>query len=358
MLCLDNLDYIHKLDQEKMLENLERMPAQIRDSWLLGQDLPLPASIHQNYWQQVLFIGMGGSAIGGDLICGYARSMASIPLILNRSYTVPAWVSERTLAIIISYSGNTEETVHAYQLAKKAGAACIVVSTGGKLQALAKTCGDSFLQLPCGLPPRAAIAYLSIPILVILNRLEILPTRKNELTDLVKTLQGLIETLKPEIPCEENIAKQTALALQNKLPVIWGSVGTTDVVAKRWQYQINENAKSPAIISILPEADHNEILGRSALKDMRKDWVIVVLRDLADAMKMQKRFELSKGLWQDEVGEILEMQSKGNSPLARLFYLLLLGDYVSLYLALLYGENPAPIDVVESLKLDLSKANS
>ncbi|MDD4571071.1 MAG: bifunctional phosphoglucose/phosphomannose isomerase [Clostridia bacterium] len=355
LLFMDDLEYIKSLDSQNMLEDLKNMPSQIRDSWLLGQDLRLPACIHQNYWQQVLFIGMGGSAIGGDLISGYARSLASIPIVLNRSYTIPAWVNERTLAIIISYSGNTEETVNAYQLAKKAGAACIAVSSGGELGELAKSYGDSLLELPKGLPPRAAIAYLSIPILVILNRLDILPARRNELPDLLKTLQGLINKVEPEVAFEENPAKKLASSLFNKLPVIWGGTGTTDVVAKRWQCQINENAKSPAITSVLPEANHNEILGRSALSDMRKNWVIVVLRDLGDSIKMQKRFDLSKKIWQDEVGEILEIWSVGASPLARLFYLILLGDYVSIYLALMYGENPAPIDMIEKFKCDLAK---
>ena len=300
-------------------------------------------------------MGMGGSAIGGDLISGYAKSKALIPIVLNRDYTIPAWVNARTLVIVLSYSGNTEETLSAYKLAKKAGATCIVISSGGTLSDLALKHEDSLLSLPVGLAPRAAIAFLTIPILVILNRLEIMPNRHNELSDLIKTLQKLIDEIEPNVPLADNPAKSIAMSLHNKLPVIWGGTGTTDVVARRWQCQINENAKSAAITSVLPEANHNEISGRTALADMRKDWVVVALRDLSDNTKVQKRFEISKDIWQGEVDKILEVWGHGLSPLARLFYLILLGDYISIYLAILYGEDPAPIDIIEKLKVDLAK---
>lgn len=340
-------------DPGGMLKALWNLPEQCEEAERIAQaiDVNFTATEIKN----VMVTGLGGSAIGGDLLRVYAGDKAAVPVIVNRDYTLPAFVDASTLLFAVSYSGNTEETLSAYAQAKEKGAKIIVLTTGGKLGQLAEADGYPVIKVPGGISPRAATGYLLIPTIVIMAKIGLLPDAGDEIKDLTGHLRVLREHLKPAVPVEQNLAKQLATRFYNRLPVIWGVSGTTEVVAQRWKGQINENAKAPAYWAVLPELNHNEIVGFEKPENVLKQLEVVILRDRADHPRVQKRIEISKTIIKDAVSGVTEVYSSGNSSLARTFSLTYTGDYMSVYLATLYGIDPTPVKMIDFLKQKLAE---
>jgi glucose/mannose-6-phosphate isomerase len=337
---------------EKMMDYLYNLPAQFEES--LEFDYSVLEGLKKDY-HNILVSGLGGSAIGGDILKSYALKRAGIPVLVNRDYDIPAFVNEKTLFFAVSYSGNTEETLSAYQQARKQGADIVCLSSGGKLLHMAAKDAYPLIKVPGGLAPRAATAYLFAPLLMALERIGLLQGARKELQETIQVLETMRESLVPEAALPDNQAKTIALKLKGSIPIIWGTAGISETAALRWKAQINENAKSPAYYNAFPELNHNELVGFEAPEESLSSLSCIILRDKFDNERVRKRMEVTKGLIKDKVNDIIEVYSQGESFLARFYSLVYTGDYASVYLALEYGINPTPVRVIDYLKSELAK---
>lgn len=348
---LDDVRALNALDSMGMLEAAWNLPEQCAQAWSLAQDPPLPPA---RDWRQIVVTGLGGSAIGGDLLRVFAGDKLGIPVLVNRDYTLPWYVDRNTLVFAVSYSGNTEETLSAYDQAREREASIVAVTTGGRLGQRAEEDGVPVVRVPGGIAPRAATGYLFLPMAAMLERLGMLFNMGAEVEGTAEHLRELRRRYGPETPVRNNSAKQLALNFQNRLPVIWGASGTTEVVAQRWKGQINENAKAPAYWNVFPELNHNEVVGFEQPEELLSRLWVVLLHDEADHPRVRLRMKITREMVKRAAG-ITEVQSSGPNPLARLYSLIYLGDYASMYLAALSGIDPGPVRVIDYLKSELAK---
>lgn len=353
MLDLNDAALLKAGDPDDMLGALAGLPDQCREAVKLTRAKEFHFS---QTFRNVVVTGLGGSAIGGDFLRVFSARQAPIPVIVNRDYTLPGFVNESTLVFASSYSGNTEETLSAYEEAKARGAAVVAVTSGGKLGEKAKNDGVPLITIPQGLQPRAATGYLFVPTLIVMEKLALIPDVSKELEDMIASLKSIGQRIAPEVEETQNPAKQMAKMLYKKIPVIWGVSGTTETVAMRWKGQINENSKALAYFNILPELNHNEIVGTEAPEKLLKDIELVFLRSADDHPRVQKRFEITKEIIGERVRAVTEIWGEGNCLLSRMFTLTYLGDYTSVYLAILYGINPNPVKLISLLKDKLAAA--
>jgi glucose/mannose-6-phosphate isomerase len=350
---LNDADYMYRTDTKGMFGSLATLAHQCSTACVdLSRDIDLPRIEAVSH---VVVTGLGGSAIGGDLLRVYCLDKCPVPVVVNRDYTMPEFVGRDTLVFAVSYSGNTEETLSAYRDARQRGATIIAITTGGQLGEMAAADGAPVVPVPCGIAPRSASGFLFIPTLRIMERLGFLTGIADDVEKLIDHLKTLYDHLKPEVPAEKNSAKQMALKLYNKIPVIWGSSGTTEVVAQRWKGQINENAKAPAYWNVFPELNHNELVGFGFPESLLKNVHVVILRDDRDHPRVKKRIEITKNIISKAVSGITDVRAGGGGPLARIYSLIYSGDYTSLYLAYLYGIDPGPVEVIDYLKNELAR---
>jgi glucose/mannose-6-phosphate isomerase len=342
---LDDLDAIAKGDPGDALGAVERTADQWAEA--LGraraaENLPDASGI-----RNVVFCGMGGSGIAGDVV---AALEPRVPVIVSKGYGIPAFTGPDTLVIAASYSGNTEETLSAFAQARDAGARMVCITTGGKLASLAEDEKLPNIEPVKGLQPRAALASLAVPAIVVLERLGVLDDQSRALADTEDLLRARTADLGRARPLVENEAKQFALALDGKIPLVWGQEGVLAVAAIRWRCQINENAKAPAFSSVLSELDHNEIVGYDPGVPALKDIALVVLRAPGEHPRQTLRIAATLDAIGEKVGGVMEAWGTGASPLARMMTTIALGDFASAYLALLRGVDPSPVPVIEGLK--------
>jgi glucose/mannose-6-phosphate isomerase len=305
--------------------------------------------------REVAICGMGGSAIAGDLIAGIYRDRLRRPVTTVRDYILPGWVGEDTLVVLCSYSGNTEETLTCTMQALERKSLIVGITSNGKLADLGGREGMPIITVPPGMQPRAALLDLFTPMLVTLSRLGVIPELGDELDDGRSALDTAIGAYGPGVPEDENPAKQLATVLMGSVPVIYGAEATA-ALGYRWKCQFNENSKVPSFFHALPEMDHNEIVGYEGQTDFHTLAHVLMLRDVRQHRQVERRFELTKALIQKRVRGVISISGDGETALARLLDLVLLGDYVSLYLACLQEVDPGPVDIIEQLKRDLSTA--
>lgn len=337
---------------EKMAEYLWGLPQQFKT--ILDQGVKLPARYKRAYHNLVV-TGLGGSAIGGDILRTWTLDRLGIPLLVNRDYELPGFVNQDTLVVAVSYSGQTEETLAAYQQAIDRGAQVIVVTSGGRLADMAAQDDSVVVKIPGGMSPRAASGYLFAPLALILEELGLIEGAVRELEETVQVLLAVRADIHPGAERPDNQARLIAQDLQGNLPVIWGSSARSEIAAMRWKTQINENAKSPAYFNSFPELNHNEIVGFEEPADLLARWVVIILRDSDDNPRVQRRMEISTEIIRRQVQKIIEVQARGESWLARFYSLVYVGDYASYYLAQAYGINPTPVAVIDYLKAELVK---
>ncbi|MGI5911560.1 MAG: bifunctional phosphoglucose/phosphomannose isomerase [Syntrophomonadaceae bacterium] len=336
---------------EQMMEYLYSLPEQF--AHILKLDFSF-SSRYQKSYKNIVVSGLGGSAIGGDILRTYTVSKAKIPVIVVRDYDIPGFVDQDTLFLAVSYSGNTEETLSAYIQARNRNASIICITTGGKLRDLARQDGYTVVEIPFGLVPRAATGYLFAPLALLLEALGIIEGTRKEIEETVMVLRQMRINLQAEVEIPSNQARVIARQIKDSLPVIWGTAGISEVAALRWKAQINENAKSPAFYNVFPELNHNEIVGFEAPQPVLSSISCIILRDRLDHERVKRRIEISKEIIKDRVKHIIEVSSQGESYLARFYSLVYIGDYASVYLALEYGINPTPVAVIDYLKTELA----
>jgi glucose/mannose-6-phosphate isomerase len=286
----------------------------------------------------------------------YLYYESKIPISVFREYELPAYPDSSTLVFLSSYSGNTEETLSAYQEAKKKGALLICITSGGKLKEYAQKDNVTFIQIPEGLPPRCALGFLSIIPLCILSKLGLIKDVNPAVAGMASELERLKnKTLSPRIGQKENVAKYVASKLYNKLAIIYSASIHFGVCAVRLRCQLNENSKCLATSYLFPEMNHNEIVGWRSPKKLFKDFLVLMLRDKDMHKRTALRMDITKDILKKEGVQVLEIWSQGESLLARMFSLIYIGDFISYYLAILYGIDPTPVERVTYLKNQLAK---
>ncbi len=350
MSVLDRPDRLAALDPNSMRDLIGSWPSLVGDAHQAARKLSLPR-LHD--FANIVVSGMGGSAIGGDVVRAVTAPMLRAPLMVSRDYRLPAFAGPSTLVIASSYSGNTEETLSSYERAQAAGAHIVCLTSGGKLAAAAKRNGHPLILLPAGLPPRSILGYSAIMIFGTLIVLGQLPEMDAQIEEAVSVLTRLTVRNGPSTPESDNPAKGIARSIQGKIAAIYASSALLDPAAVRWRGQIEENAKNLAFHHLLPEMDHNELVGWALPEPVLEKIGVIFLRDRGDHPQVQRRFDFTRQIVARKAGVVHEIWTEGESPLSRIFSVICLGDFVSLYLACLNGVDPTPVPVIESLKQKL-----
>jgi glucose/mannose-6-phosphate isomerase len=349
---LDDPGSLAAVDPHDALGAVERTPEQ----WLeaitraqLCEGLPTRHGING-----IVYCGMGGSGIGGDVLAAIAAETGSVPVTVIKGYRLPAWTGPNTLVICASYSGNTEETLACFDAASDQKARIVVIATGGALAERAATRGVARLSPVEDLQPRQALASIALPALVIAEQLGLIGDIAADLTETEGVLAGRVAAYGRDVATDQNDAKKLAVQLDGRVPLVWGQEGVLNVAALRWRTQLNENAKVAAFSNTLPELDHNEVVGYERESPGIGNLAIVALRMPVENPRIGRRIDATLDRVRDLVACTLEARAVGESPLARLMSAVLLGDFVSVYLAVRRGVDPTPVTAIDELKRSLS----
>jgi glucose/mannose-6-phosphate isomerase len=319
-----------------MLGDVLAQPQQYEDALWRTES----AGIKKREFSRGLVIcGMGGSAIGADLAIAAIGLRATAPITTIRGYELPDWVGPDTLVVGASYSGNTEETLHCFEQAGAAGAPRVAVTTGGKLAEAARAAGDvPVIGVPAGMQSRAAVVYMTVSVLESAVLAGAAPSLRTEIEE-AAAVAG-------EIVSDHAQAEEIARALEGRIPVVYGGRAST-AVARRWRAQFNENSKLPAFYGDLPEAHHNEVVGWHYAKDALFG---ILLETNEEHERMSRRFEVTAEVMAAAGLQALRVDGRGESATAQVMSLVLLGDLASVYLAVLRGIDPTPVEEIEGLK--------
>jgi glucose/mannose-6-phosphate isomerase len=339
-------------DTLNMRKLLIEFPQQIEGAIRIGKSAKV--SLKPSRIRNIVVTGLGGSAIGGDLLRSFLADELAIPFAVNRHYFLPEYVDANSLVIVSSYSGNTEETIAAHEDARKRKAQVLCISSNGETERLAKKYKHALVKIPTGFPPRAALGYSFFPVLVLLARLKLAKLKEKQMKETVALLRSKVDeytSLDPQI----NHALALARRLHNRIPIVYSPAEWYDSVNLRWRGQFSENAKVLAFGHVVPEMNHNELVGWKILRQQMKEMAVIFLRDRAIHHRVAVRMNIMKTIISEYAAEIIEVESEGNSLLARMFSLIYLGDWVSFYLAILNGVDPTPVKVIDYLKNELGK---
>jgi len=321
------------IDQSNMLKVLEGFSHQCKTAFELTKGMSVTGKV-----DKIVVAGMGGSAVGGDLLKAYMHD-SKIPVFVVKSYDAPAFIDENTLVFAVSYSGNTEETLSVFDTVTKKKAKVIAITSGGELGAKSK----KSIRIPSGLQPRASLGYLFFPMLGVLANSGIIELGEKEIKETLDILSNVDEFKKKG----EDLAKK----IKGRTPIVYAS-DLFSPVAYRWKTQLNENSKSPAFFHAFPELNHNELVG---YQTMSKDkFIAIYIKDDFDHERIKKRMMITKEITSARI-DVEEISTKGNSLLARMFSGIYYGDFTSYYLALLNGIDPSPVNVIENLKKKLKE---
>lgn len=304
--------------------------------------------------RRAVVCGMGGSAAAGELARGVFRE-GPLPVEVCRSYVLPGGIDQSVLLVFSSYSGNTEETLAAYaQSASYPRAPRLVIASGGELLARAERDGVPAVRVPGQLPPRASLGYSVGALFTALGLSGAAADVDAQLEEAAAELRAAELRLGAQAPAGDNPARQLARRLYGKLPLLYAGAGLPEAVAWRWKAQINENAKAMAFVSVLPELDHNEVVGWESATRAREELFVVALRDAQDHPRVQRRFTVTRDILGDRVRGFETVETRGSSGTARAMGLVQYGDYLSIYLAGEYGVDPVPVESIDRLKQKLA----
>ena len=341
-----------QFDSLDMFGAIYNFTDQIKEAIEIGEQI----NLKNNYskCRNIVVAGMGGSAIGGDVVRTLIHNELKIPFCVNRNYSLPNWVNENTLVICSSYSGNTEESLSAYEDALKKGAMICGISTGGKLSENIKSNKFDLITIPGGLQPRAALAYSFVPMLYLLNKTGLIS--KSLLVDLSNSIVSLEKKRETySIGDSTNPIYKMAKDIYGMIPIIYGNTDTTGVVALRWKGQLCENAKMLAYHNEIPELNHNEIVGWGNNPDLLSELSVIWLRDKNDNVRARARQDITKTLLNDIDIMQHEVSSEGNCNVERLLDLINYGDWLSYWCAILHKTDPSPVEKINKLKKALEE---
>ena len=307
--------------------------------------------------EAIIVAGMGGSAIGGELLKDWSRESAKTPIEVCREYHLPAYANKRTLVLVTSYSGETEETLSVFLEALNRKCMIMAISSGGTLQKFAEELSVPHLLVPSGMAPRATLPYLFIPLPIILQKIGNVSNVDRELIETVNILGQVAVENSPEIPLDRNPAKTLASEILGTAPAVYG-FQFYRAVAQRFKTQINENSKNPAKWEIFPELDHNEIVGWEKAKEFAKYFSVIFIRDNKEPKEIRRRIEVSREIINQVLNKLLEVWSKGETTLAKMSSVICMGDFTSVYLAVLRGIDPTPVKSIDVLKRKLKETGN
>lgn len=348
---LDNYQGFAQIDPDDMLAQIEDLPDQLRRAWNLGVS---QAMTKTSEIRQVLVAGMGGSAIGADLLAAYIEPFCQVPVVIQRDYNLPAWaVGEQTLVIASSHSGNTEETLSILAQARESNCQLYAITTGGRISREALEASAGWWIFEHYGMPRSAVGYSFGLLLALFYRLGLIPDPLAELDEAVSIMKDQQQNLSAQAPVVKNPAKRMAGQLAGRGVVVLAS-GLLAPVARRWKGQLNELAKAWAGYDVLPEADHNSIAGIENPMEMLTHTSAIFLRSSADHPRNQLRSELTGKAFMLAGMSTDYYQARGDSRLAQQWSALHFGDYVAYYLAMLYEVDPTPIEAIQQLKRSMT----
>jgi glucose/mannose-6-phosphate isomerase len=342
-----------KLDPANMLDEIRGLPEQLESAWELGLAQPNPSA---EAVDRVIIAGMGGSAIGADLVAAYLAPQCRVPIFVHRDYDLPAWATgENTLVIASSHSGNTEETLSAAHAAAQRGCQVLAISTGGKLAEWANSLGFLHWRFEHAGQPRAAVGYSFGLLLAAFTRLGRATEPGAELEDCLQAMRSQRAELDAQVPDTRNLAKRLAGQLIGRYVTVMGS-DLLAPVARRWKGQLSEVAKAWAQFEFLPEADHNTLAGIVNPEPRLNELVVLFLQSPSDHPRNRLRSELTRKIFMLQGIATDFVNARGASRLAHLWTALQLGDYIAYYLAMAYQVDPTPVEMIESLKQEMKTA--
>jgi glucose/mannose-6-phosphate isomerase len=340
---------IARIDPGGMRDIIASLPEQLEAGMKVGGTVKVPLGEAQ----RIFIVGMGGSAIGGDVFGAWLADRAKAAIQVVRDYHLPSYARPEDLLVAVSYSGNTEETLAATAEGTKLGCRGVAITSGGKLKELARPAGLRVIPLPTGLPPRGAFGHM-FGILAGLGREWAVGDLDAELGQATVHLRDLRTQFAPERAMRRNRAKALALRIRPTVPVIYGA-GPFISIAKRWQTQLNENSKVLAFASAFPEADHNELVGW--IEDSRnRSHRPILLRDRDEAPGLRRQLDITVSLMSRKA-KVEQVEDDGSTLLSRMLGTLYLGDYVSLYLAALRHVDPFVLKPIQALKAKLAESH-
>jgi len=353
MVDLDNVSVYRQFDKSGMLGHLHGFPEQCQKAWEKAQKFELPREYAKI--SNVVIAGMGGSAIGGDIVRRLALSESKVPVWVHRDYGLPAFVDDSTLVIASSYSGNTEETLSAFTKSLGTRSKKLAITSGGELKHLAEQEGIPVFIIDYQAPPRAAFPHGFVPLVGIFQKLGLLGDKSADLkeaADILKKLSGdLVETR----PIASNPAKQLAARLRGRVAVIYGAEIFTEV-AQRWKGEVNENSKAWAFFESFPELNHNAVVGYEFPLEAKESIFVLMLRSSSVRPRDLLRYEVTAKLLA-KAGITYEfVEAKGESALAQVLGLVLLGDYASFYLSMLNEVDPTSTHAINLVKQYLAQS--
>ncbi len=327
-----------------MNQLIARFPEQLKEALSIGRAATI--NPHSEALHNIYVAGLGGSGIGADFVNEFVRNECTIPFTIGKGYDIPATVGKNTLAIASSYSGNTEETLSSFEQIKTRGAKVVIISSGGKLIELAKEHGYDYIQVPGNWPsPRACLGFSLVQQLFVLYKLDLISEKT------IQSVERSIDLLETEMEAIKADAKQVAERLDKKIPIIY-TTDRMESVAVRLRQQINENSKMLCWHHVIPEMNHNELVG---WRDHKEDWAVVYLRNADDHKRNAVRIDINKEIISKYADTIIEIYSKGNDLVEKAMYLVHYGDWITWYLSELHGVDSIEVDVIDYLKGELGK---
>ena len=339
------------IDSDKMLDKALGLPDQLAKGWELAGPLAecMPAAKGT-----LVICGMGGSAIGGQLLRDLISEDSETSVHVERGYTLPAFVGKNTPVVCVSYSGNTEEVLSCFDSALERGSPLAVVTSGGMLHEKAQKAGVPFLIIPGGMPPRSALGYLFAPLLKVASCWGFCDIAEAEFRSVLRKTRKLLDTCTLEAGLPGNTPRQLAKRRYGKIPLVYSGNGLLAGAAYRWKCQFNENSKSMAFSNYFPELGHNEIMGWDSPGKILEEIFLVMLTDIDDHPQVSRRMRVTYEMLEPLAGGAIKLNSVGGpgfaGRLARLLSIVALGDLTSIYLAVESGKDPTPIDKIEEIK--------
>jgi glucose/mannose-6-phosphate isomerase len=332
---------------EESLDEMDRLIADFPDNMLEAIEIGQKSisTFKTDRVDNILIAGLGGSGIGGKIMSEMVWDSCKVPICLVHNYDIPAWVSEHTLFVACSYSGNTEETLSALEQAMQKGAQITCITSGGKLQALAESQGFNIIKIPGGQPPRTSFGYNAMQQLFVFQAFGLL---KGRFTEELAKAADLLKKEQSQIRVE---ASAIANKLSGTIPVIYAET-QFEGVAVRLRQQLNENAKMLCWHHTVPEMNHNELVGWAGGD---KRFSVIFIRTPEDNERSALRMDLNQHVIRNHTDNIVELRPKGHSRIEQVYYLIHLSDWISQYLARENGINPMEIEVINQLKGALAK---
>lgn len=341
---LDDLKLIHERDAQDALGIAEKQWQQLEHQY------EFPAQSYDV--ENIVFSGMGGSALAALL----SRTWPDykIPFVISRDYGIPGYTSKKTLFIVSSYSGNTEEALSSLEKAKKAGAHIVVISADGKLKDIAEQNNYPFILLPKIGQPRFAVLSSFKALVTILEKAGLVEkdAAEKQISDAADFIKATTRNWRPDVATKDNVAKQIALEIVGKTAIIYGGP-LMFPAAYKWKINLNENAKNTAWCGKYPEFSHNEFMGWTS-HPLDKPFTVIELHSNLEHPRIQKRFKVTEKLLSGRRPAPIKVQAKGDTLLEQMLWMVALGDFVSIYTAILNGLNPTPIDLLEKFKTEMA----